>query len=194
MIQMAIFVAIALGFLTFLYLVMRRPAAAAEGSAGELVTAKRTLEGLQTGLLPEELIDRVFGKSDVDFVTSIRSKPVLDLFMAERQRLALAWVRQVREQILSLKEFHTRRSRMFADLSRSTELSIALNFAELQVQCSILRMLLQWQGPYAAPRLVHKTASTAAGLCAVFDKSLAFLTPAVSDGMTDDSNANAASA
>jgi hypothetical protein len=191
-IQLAIFVGIGLGFLILLFLVMRRPTTAAEGSAGALVAAKRALQDLQTGLLPEDLIDRVFGKRDVEYVTSLASKNVLDLFMAERQRLALAWVSHVREQLLSLKEFHTRRSRMFANMSRATEISIALDFAGLQVQCCVLRLLLQWRGPYAAPRLVRKTASTAAGLCAVFDKSLAFLTPALPDGMSDDSNADTA--
>jgi hypothetical protein len=192
MIQLGLFVGIGLGFLILLLLVMRRPATAAEGSAGALVAAKRTLQDLQTSLLPEDLIDRVFGKRDAEYVTSLGSKNVLDLFMVERKRLALAWVGQVREQLLSLKEFHTRRSRMLANMSRATEISIALNFVELQIQCRVLRLLLQWRGPYAAPQLVRKTASTAAGLCAVFDKSLAFLTPAFPAGMSDDSDANTA--
>lgn len=192
MIQLALFIAIGLGFLILLFLVMRRPATAPEGSAGALVAAKRTLQDLQADLLPEDLIDRIFGTRDLEYVTSIGSKNVQDLFMVERKRLALQWVSQVREQLLSLKEFHTRRSRMFANMSRATEISIALNFAELQVRCRVLRLLLEWRGPYAAPHLVRKTASTAAGLCAVFDKSLAFLTPAFPDGMPDDSNPDAA--
>ncbi len=192
MIQLGLFIAISVGFLVLLFLVMRRPAETVVGSAGGMVAARRSVQELQTGLLPNDLIERIFGNADLEYVSATGSPRALELFMGERKRLAQAWVRQVRDEVLRLKEFHTRQSRMFADASLATEISIAFNFAELQVQCRVLQLLLQWRGPYAAPYLVRKTATRAAGLCAVFDRSLAFLTPALSDGTTDDSEADRA--
>jgi hypothetical protein len=192
MTELLLFTAVGAGLLLLLVLVLRRPPAPAEGGAEALVAAKRSLHALQHGLLPIELVDRIFGKQDLEYVGSLDSGPVRDLFMKERKRLALAWVDQVRRQISGLRDFHTRRSRMFARMSRWTELSVGLDFADLQIQCRALHLVLQWRGPYAAPQLVRRTASTAAGLCAVLDKSLAFLTPAVPKRLGDDSGADAA--
>ena len=189
MIELLLFVAVGLGLLVLLFLVMRRPPTAAEGAAGALVAAKRSLQVLQDGLLPTHLIERIFGTLDLEYVSSLKSKSLQDLFLRERKWLALAWVRQLRTQILSLKDFHTRQSRMFAGMSRATELSVALDFAGIQMECRLLQLLVQWRGPYASPRLVRQTATTATGLCAVLDKSLGFLTPGLAGGPQDDSSA-----
>jgi hypothetical protein len=192
MIELLIFVAVGLGLLVLLFLVMRRPPNAALGAAGAVVAAKRSLQVLQEGLLPAHLVERIFGTQDLEYVTSLKSKDLQDLFLRERKWLALAWVRQVRTQILSLKEFHTRRSRMFAGMSRATELSVALDFAGIQMECRLLQLLVQWRGPYAAPRLVRRTAITATGLCAVLDESLGFLTPGVAGSAPNDPGTGAA--
>jgi hypothetical protein len=192
MIQLASFIAVGLGLLILLFLATRRRPMAAEGSAGALVAAKRSLQALQVGLLPVELIDRIFGKGDLKYVSMLGSREIQDLFEDERKRLALAWVGQVREQIRNLRNFHTRQSRMFARMSRRTELSVALNFAELQFRCRLLELMLRWRGPYAAPYLVRSTATAAGGLCSVFDRSLAFLTPSIAEGLPNDSGAGTA--
>ncbi|MGH9746292.1 MAG: hypothetical protein ACRD59_09310, partial [Candidatus Acidiferrales bacterium] len=169
MIQLLFFVIVGVGLLLLLLIALRRPPSAAEGGAGALVTAKHTLKVLQQGLLPAELIDRLFGQQDLEYVESIACSEIREIFMAERKRLALAWVQQVRRQIHSLKEFHTHRSRLYASMSRRTELAVALGFADLEFQCRILQLLLQVRGTYVAPRLVRRTAAAAAGLCAVLD-------------------------
>ncbi|MGA8144007.1 MAG: hypothetical protein WB987_08985 [Candidatus Acidiferrales bacterium] len=187
MIQLLLFIAVGAGLLVLLLLVMRRSPTAAEGSAAALVAAKHSLRALQTGLLATELVDRVFGKQDTEYVSSIGSNELQNLFVGERKRLALEWIGQVRRQIRELKEFHTRRSRMFAQMSRWTELSLAVEFASLQSECMVLHLVVRWRGPYAAPHLVRRTTSTAAGLCAVLDRSLAFLTPSLPVGLGRDS-------
>jgi hypothetical protein len=191
MIELLLFVAVGLGLLVLLFLVMRRPPGAAEGAAGALVAAKHSLQVLQKGLLPAHLVERIFGTQDLEYVTSLKSKDLQHLFLRERKWMALAWVRQVRTQILSLKEFHTSRSRMFAGMSRTTELSVALDFARIQIECRLLQLLVRWRGPYAAPRLVRQTATAATGLCAVLDESLGFLTPRTAGGPQNDSGTGA---
>jgi len=177
MIQLIPFVAVGAGLLILLLLVLLRPSAPAEGSAGALVAAKRTLESLQLGLLPAGLVEQLFGQGDLSYISSIGSKDLNNLFLAERKRLALAWIGKVREEIGVLKEFHVSQARMFSQMSRWTEISVALEFADLEFQCRVLQLLMRWRGPYAAPNLVRRAAATAERLCAGIDQSLAFLTP-----------------
>ncbi len=190
MIQLLFLIAVGAGLLALLYVVMRRTPTAAEGSGGALVAAKHSLQALQGGLLPAESIGRVFGRHDLAYIESLGSRELRDLFLTERKRLALLWIGEVREQVDGLKHFHTRRSRLFAHMSRRTELSLALDFVNLQVQTRVLQMLMQWQGPYAAPSLVRRTASRAAGICATLDESLAFLTPALPANFGSSSGAD----
>ena len=184
MIGLILFVAIGAGLLLLAlrFLVVRRSPVAPLGAAVALVAAKRTLAALETGLLPADSVERVFGRQDVEYVESLGSTEIRKLFLTERKRLALLWIREVREQVSALKELHTRQARLFANLSGRTEVSIAIDFAYLQIQCAILEQMIRWRGPYAAPHFVRRTSSRVAGLCRALDKSLAFLTPAVATG------------
>src|SRR5215469_13318497 len=151
MIQLVIFFAVAIGLLALLLLAMRRQPSRAAGSAVELVTVKKTLESLQLGLLPAELVAQIFAERDLTYVAGIGSAEIRNLFVSERKRLALTWIRQVRRQVRALKDFHVSRSRMFTQMSRRRELSLALDFASLDARCRILQLLILWRGPYTAP-------------------------------------------
>jgi hypothetical protein len=187
MTQLVTFLAIAVGLLVLLLVAMRRQPARAAGSAGELVTAKRTLESLQLGLLAPELVDHVFGQKDLSYIVTIGSNGIRNLFLSERKHLALTWIRQVRRQVRALKDFHVSRSRMFTQMSRGKEFSLALDFASLEIQCDVLLFLLQWGGPYAAPHFARRTAATAGRVCSTMDQSLAFLTPSISASPASES-------
>src|SRR5579864_2602548 len=129
MTQLVTFLAIAVGLLVLLLVAMRRQPAHAAGSAGELVSAKKTLESLQLGLLPSELVEQLFGQRDLAYVEAMGSAEIRNLFLSERKHLALTWIRQVRRQVRALKDFHVSRSRMFTQMSRGKEFSLALDFA-----------------------------------------------------------------
>jgi hypothetical protein len=190
MIQLVIFLAVAAGLLVLLLVALRRQPSHAAGSAGELVKAKRTLESLQFGLLPAEGVEQLFGQRDLRYVETIGSNDIRNLFLAERKRLALRWIRGVRNQVRALKHFHVSRSRMFTQMSRRKELSLALDFAGLEVRCYVLQLLLQWRGPYAAPDFARRTAATAGRLCSVLDQSLAFLTPSMTASLETEPDAD----
>ena len=190
MMQLVSFLAVGTGLLVLLLVAMRRQPSHAEGSAGELVTAKRTLESLQLGLLPAELVEQVFGRQDLAYISSIGSTKLTNLFMSERKRLALIWISQIRKQVRALKDFHVSRSRMFTHMSRWREFSIALDFAGLEIRCRVLQFLMQWRGPYAAPDFARRTALTAGRLCSVLDQSLAFLTPGIPAQLGSESGAD----
>ena len=190
MMQLVIFLALSVGLLVLLLMAMRRQPSHAAGSAGELVTAKKTLESLQLGLLPAELVDQIFGERDLTYVGTIGSNEIRNLFLSERKRLALTWIRRVREQVRALKDFHVSRSRMFTQMSRWRELSLAFDFAGLEGRCRVLQLLLLWRGPYAAPGFARRTAATAGRVCSTLDQSLAFLTPAIPVSLASESDAD----
>jgi hypothetical protein len=190
MTQLVIFLAIAVVLLVLILVAMRRQPAHAAGSAGELVSAKKTLESLQLGLLPSELVEQLFGQRDLAYVEAIGSTEIRNLFLSERKHLALTWIRQVRRQVRALKDFHVSRSRMFTQMSRGKEFSLALDFASLEIRCDVLLFLLQWGGPYAAPDFARRTAATAGRVCSTLDQSLAFLTPSISASLASESEAD----
>jgi hypothetical protein len=191
MIELVIFLAVAVGLLVLLVAAAtRRQPLHAAGSAGELVTAKRTLESLQFGLLPAKLVEQIFGQRDLTYVATIGSDDIRRLFLAERKRLALTWIRRVRRQVSALKDFHVSRSRMFTQMSRWRELSLALDFARLGIRCRALQLILQWRGPYAASEYARRTAAAAGRVCSVLDQSLAFLNPPIPASLESESGAD----
>ncbi len=176
MIQLILYLAIASGLLLSLGFVVRPRRA--EGGSDQLVKAKHALSSLQAGLLPSEVVGRIFDRQDLDYVEAHASKEIRDLFMEERKQVVLSWVSRVRGQVKDLKNFHLGSARFYAQLSLATELSLAMDFHKLLLACRILEVSVYLGGPYAAPRMVLSTAATATRVCNVSEKSLAFLTPA----------------
>lgn len=177
MITLILFLSVAV--LLFLALiVLARRGRRAEGGAQALVDARHALNALQLDLLPSELVGRIFATRDSEYIRAETSTRIQEMFQRERKRIALSWVRQVRGQILSLRRFHLGAARFYAQLSFRTEVGLALDFAALLFACRVLQVVLYLRGPYAVPRMVEATASAAARLCSVSEKSLAFLKPA----------------
>lgn len=175
MIQVVIFAVLGAGLLVLLYLFAARTESRPERGAEALLEARKALNSLQTGLLPSELIVRVFAREDLEFIESAGSPHVRELFMSERKRVALRWVRHLRKQVISLKHFHSGQSRIYARLDARTELGLAFDFASLLIACRILQVVFYLRGPYGAPRIVQRAVGRAGNVCAVSQKCLAFL-------------------
>src|SRR5579863_9042996 len=106
MIQLILFLAVAVALFLSIYL-MARNNARAEGGAEALAGARQALTSLQNGLLPPDLIARIFSRDDLDFISANAPQSVQVLFYAERQNIARSWVAQLRAQIISLRQFHS---------------------------------------------------------------------------------------
>src|ERR1700683_3037376 len=175
MIQLIISLVVGLALAVSLYFFARRVKPSAEGSAKQLREARQTLDSLQFGLLPSDLVHRIFAREDLEYIRRAAPPQVQSLFLSERKDISLAWVRRVRGAILSLLRFHRGHARLYAQLNFSTELLLAINFARLLMVCRILEMALYLRGPYAAPGMVRTVASTAGTVCTISEKSLVFL-------------------
>jgi hypothetical protein len=180
------FLAVAAALLALLFVLSRRNPSA-EGSAQTLLEARHALHALQGGLLPTEFVDHIFSRRDLEYVTANTPTEVQQLFRDERKEIALAWVSEIRRQIVYLQHYHRGHSRHFSRLKFSSEVALALHFAALRMECRALYLLFYFRGPFAARYFAGRTVATAARLCAVTGKSLAFLTPAGIARIRDDS-------
>jgi hypothetical protein len=171
-----ILVVAALLFVSLFFLALRSPQS--EGGGQALADARQALNTLQAGLLPPELVGRIFAKADLDYVESAGSERVREMFCRERRRIALSWLGQVHRQVVSLRHFHLGAARFYARLSLWTELKLAGDFAALSLACRGMQALIYLGGPYAAPRTIGFTMALAGRVCEVSEKSLGFLTPA----------------
>jgi hypothetical protein len=176
-IQLLFFLLIGAALLSSLVAIARRGRPRAEEDSRVLFEARKALDALQGGLLPEELVHRIFAKDDLNYISTAAPKHVRDLFIAERKKIAIVWINQVRYQVSSLKRFHVGAARSYAQMSLRAELELACHFAALVVVCSALRLAVSVGGPYVAPRMVGATARAAAEICAISEQSLAFLNP-----------------
>lgn len=177
MIQLIFFLSIGvLLFSSLFFLARRKPRP--EGTSDALVEARQALISLQGGLLPEKLVQRVFDRGDWEYVRAEGPKPVRQLFLEERKRIAILWIEQVRNQIRNLSRFHRGSARHYAKLNPRTEMELAFSFFGLVCACRALQFAVSVAGPYAAPRLVSATASAAARACEISEQSLAFLNAA----------------
>ena len=98
MIELILFSVIAVLLFSSLYFLARR-SPRAEGGSGPLVEARQAVFALRSGLLPPELVARIFAREDLEYVQSEAPENVRALFMEERKKIALSWVNQVRRRI-----------------------------------------------------------------------------------------------
>lgn len=174
MIQLLFFLTVGGVLFVFLLLLARR--GKAEGGAEALVNARQALLTLQTELLPAGLVGRIFAKDDLEFVDSEGSQEVRDLFLRERQKVALLWVERVKDEIRLLRYLHLGSARFYARLDLKTEVVLAADFGLLLISCKALELAFVMRGPFAAPRMVGTVANAAARVCDISQQSLAFLT------------------
>jgi hypothetical protein len=193
MTTLIIYCAIGAGLLVLLLLAMVRRPSRPEGSAQALLGARQALRTLQVSLLPPELVERLLAHDDLDYVLSAAPEAIQKQFLEERKRILLAWINQVRLQIVSLQDFHFGHSRHFVHVSLSMEISLAWEFAVLRMECRALYLLVLLRGPNGAPLIAEKMATAASRLCAISEKSLAFLTPAEGRAIANGSARGSAS-
>jgi hypothetical protein len=187
MIGFILYLALGVGLLVVLWALARRKSAPVEGCGRQFVEARQALRTLQLGLLPENLIERIFDQEDYRYVTATSAGEIGELFLQERSRISLMWVRRVRSEIRNLMHFHLAYSRLHAKLSLLTEIRLAVDFALMLMACRALRILLYLRGPYGARSVVRVLTGTAGRVCAASEKSLAFLNPPTLESLRRDS-------
>jgi hypothetical protein len=179
---------VGIGVLASLYLLCRR--SRVEGGAESLVRARSALDALQGSLLPPETVDRLFARSDYEYVAGTSSDEVRKFFIEERKRVVLLWVAQILQQIRGVKAFHLGAARFYSRLSLRTELRLAADFLVLLCVCRMLQLAVYLRGPYAAPRMVGRVAGVATTVCATSEEAMSFMNRVKIDRLTGESARN----
>jgi len=166
---------VGVGLLAILVLLARRGNPRVEGSAQQLVEARQTLDMVQLGLLPRDIVERIFATQDLEYVTRVAPAEVQRAFLRERKRIAIAWVERLRSSFVKLMRLHRAQARVYPQLSLRKEIGLGINFVALLATCGALQVAFRLRGPYAAPRMLETATAAAARVCLISEESLAFL-------------------
>ena len=109
---------------------------------------------------PPELVARIFSREDWELISQTHSPALERLFLEERKKVALLWVRQTSRGIQQVMRNHADAAKQAADIRFRTELSLFLMYIELLLMCETLLLLITTVGP---PRL-ERIASYVHGL------------------------------
>lgn len=175
MTELLLFLILGGAFLFFIYsFATSRPRVA--GSAEDLLKARQDLDSLQSGLLPAEVVERIFTRTELEYVVR-QADEVQPLFLAERKRLALLWAGHLLKRIQDLRKFHLGSARLYSRLRLTTEIRLAFEFFTLLSVCRALQLAIYLRGPYAAPQMVGRVSAAAASLCVTSEEIMNFLKP-----------------
>jgi hypothetical protein len=104
---------------------------------------------------PEEFITHVFSSRDWEFVRSLKSLTIQDLFQRERKKVAQVWVRQTSAAIREVIHQHAIAARESQNLQPATEFKIISQFLALIAACGVLSLCIQVAGPLSVGGLAH---------------------------------------
>src|SRR5215475_6397081 len=101
------------------------------------------------------LLDRCLSAEDLAFISSLQSRPLLRLFVRERRRLAVAWLRQTRREAQRLLELHVRSVRYAADLRPGAEAKLFLAAGLFVLVYGMMLGIVFWYGPVRTGRFLQ---------------------------------------
>ena len=121
---------------------------------------------------PRAVLDRIFKRDDLDFVTHQDSREALELFQRERKRIAHFWIRQIRQEISGIRQAHVAMVRERPDLDPATELKLALEYLLVSGLCWLMTVAVYFLGPVHTRGLAHRASELAADLSGAVGKSV----------------------
>lgn len=125
----------------------------------------------------KDIVDRIFGREDWDFVVGQGSKELLRLFRFERKQIALCWLSEIRNQARTAMRFHVSHARRSRKLVPLLELRVALDYLSIRLKCELIAFILLLRGPVALRGMVGQASHLAEqlrGLLEVASQTEAF--------------------
>ncbi len=171
------FVAIASLLLIVLFLFLRYGSTSPVSMKGAS-DAHESLNALQSELLPDWFVGRLFSEEDWEFAHG-QAADTGSLFDRERKTVALSWLKQTQDHVARLMDFHLRTARQRPDLKPSAEIKITLEYVQFQLLCKFLSGMIRMAGPMRARNLAGHAVNIAAHLGTISERALADLDDAV---------------
>jgi len=151
MINLILIILIALSLLVLLLLAARRGA----GESPKLNTALPEDSDYRVRLPQRALLDRCLSPEDVEFVAVLKARPVFRLFLQERRRLTLCWLRQTRRESARLYSLHVRSVRHAAGLRPAAEAKLFGAVGLFIIVYALMVSTVWLYGPFRARRFLH---------------------------------------
>jgi hypothetical protein len=104
----------------------------------------------------KDILDRIFGLEDWEFVLNHGSKETRRLFLIERKKTALYWLSEIRSLSRAAMRFHIHRARKLEKLQPTQELKLAANFFAIRAKCEFIAVMLALRGPVALRSMVGR--------------------------------------
>jgi hypothetical protein len=134
-------------------------------------------ESLNTGFVETETIKRIFSVEDAEFIARSAGPDVQCLFLKERKKLALQWVRKARTHVARLMDLHLRLASYTYDPSPRFELKLTAKYLTFVAVSNIVLLLLWLLGPFKTTRSISYAIRTAGSFCTTFRVRLERVNP-----------------
>ena len=112
-------------------------------------------------------IKRVFSEEDLKFVLSSGDREAQKLFLEERKRLGIEWLRKTQKRVLQIVNLHFRLASYTYEPSPSLELSLTAKYLGFVISSNCVLVLLWLLGPFKAAHTISYMTESAADFCGV---------------------------
>ena len=104
----------------------------------------------------KDILDRIFGHEDWEFVLNHGAKEIRRLFLIERKKTALYWLSEIRSLSNATMRFHVYRARKSEKLQPIQEFKLAAKFFAIRAKCGFIAVMLMLRGPVALRSMVGR--------------------------------------
>ncbi|MHB8500715.1 MAG: hypothetical protein ACYDCG_12015 [Candidatus Acidiferrales bacterium] len=122
-------------------------------------------------------IKRVFADEDKEFVSRTGTPDVERVFLKERKRLAIQWVRMTQRQVADLMNLHLKLASYTHVPSPKSEAKLTASYFCFVLASNGLLILLGLLGPFAAVRIVTYALRMSEHFCSAFSIRLQKVDP-----------------
>lgn len=143
---LVLFLGVAFALLVLLLLWLRQSSTGTTGQ--DFAAVREGLAALNMEGPPRDLVERIFAQEDLDYVHRRTPADVLPLFLSERRKLALSWLRSTRLRVQEVMVVYRRAVRGSRSLRGLVELRPAVNYGLLLLCFELMRAAIWMFGPF----------------------------------------------
>jgi len=143
-------VVLCIALLLLLRVVLRRSVREEDGMPGDISNRSDYARRLPD----RALLHQCLSPEDLEFIAARRSPGLTQLFLRERRRLALGWLRQIGREARGLYRQHLRSVRDAADLRLSAEAKLLLAVVLFSITYGAILTAVECYGPFRTRRFL----------------------------------------
>ncbi|HET7106240.1 MAG TPA: hypothetical protein VFI38_05470 [Candidatus Acidoferrum sp.] len=125
---------------------------------GSAAMRRRDRAGSTDALPPAELAMRIFSPEDRKFIRLTPSPRLQRLYVEERRKVAVHWVRQTSREVSTIMRDHRLNSRYSRNMNVAAETKLVVQYLELRLLCGVLLCLTHLFGPHVLADLASYAA------------------------------------